>query len=470
MEQPFSDLSLDGKKCFLLAPHCYLVKGAKRGALYNLMTGSVFSVDENAATVLECCESGMALEEVMSRANGIQPGQVITYLEQLTDAGLGDFYEKPLPFIEKLQPTLTLDQRRRRRFQWPVSYAFLELTTDCNLNCIFCVPGETQVRRSTECARWTVGTSPKSLLEKSEWLGVIDDLAWLGCSAIHFLGGEPLLTWELLVNLIAHAREKGIAKIHLTTNAMLLDDERISLLTRHSVHLQIQVFSNCPELHEHLTGCPGGYQMLIQNLKKLKQAGIPCSLNLLLTEETLTNQSEAMKYFQAFEPHQLVVDVLRPTDPRDGVRSELAPHLFRCEPNFSRTMASSFFERRYSHACWLGKVAVTATGDILPCIAARKELLGSCRQKGLKQMYRDRDFDPFWYFTIDEIETCAVCEYRYACFDCRPVAQGACGRLTAKNPYCTYDPMEGRWLSPQVHAKVSLPAGDEALATDMERR
>lgn len=43
----------------------------------------------------------------------------------------------------------------------------------------------------------------------------------------------------------------------------------------------------------------------------------------------------------------------------------------------------------------------------------------------------------------DHIETCKSCEYRYACFDCRPDSNGA--DKYAKPWYCSYDPLTGTW-------------------------
>lgn len=49
----------------------------------------------------------------------------------------------------------------------------------------------------------------------------------------------------------------------------------------------------------------------------------------------------------------------------------------------------------------------------------------------------------------DDVLVCQDCEYRYVCFDCRPISEGAaCGNgdyKTAPYPRCTYDPYEGVW-------------------------
>lgn len=55
-----------------------------------------------------------------------------------------------------------------------------------------------------------------------------------------------------------------------------------------------------------------------------------------------------------------------------------------------------------------------------------------------------------WELTKDKVLVCKHCEYRYACFDCRPLAEGlSCGKSYSNAPYprCTYNPYTGEWGS-----------------------
>lgn len=436
--------------CFLLAPWCYLVRGARRGALYDLKRGDVFSMDEASSQVLEACETGRSLVEVAAQVGGVDPRELAARLEPVAAAGLGAFYALPAPFVEKVQPMLTGDQQRRRRQPTAVSYAFLELTTECDLDCSFCRPGELAVRRRTGCARWHGLGSGAGRLGEEEWLDVVDDLARLHCPAVHFMGGEPLLAGGLLAVLITRLRERSTPGIYLSTNTLALDAERIELLARHGVQVIIQVFSHRPEVHDRITGRPGSHAILMARLAELRRAGVGMAFNLVLTRETVGDREETLHSLAAFEPRQVSVDAVRPARPGEPVDPELVPHLFRCQPQFAPTGAATFFQRRDGHACWLGKLAVTATGDVLPCIVARSERIGNVREKSLKEMYRDGDFHDWWRLTADQIDGCSGCEFRYACFDCRPLACALGGQRTARDPFCTYDPRAGEWRQPQA--------------------
>ena len=46
---------------FTLNSDCFLIKGVKRGAIYNLDTGDVYSIDENSVKILDKCEKGISI-------------------------------------------------------------------------------------------------------------------------------------------------------------------------------------------------------------------------------------------------------------------------------------------------------------------------------------------------------------------------------------------------------------------------
>ena len=57
-----------------------------------------------------------------------------------------------------------------------------------------------------------------------------------------------------------------------------------------------------------------------------------------------------------------------------------------------------------------------------------------------------------WHTTKDHVEKCKDCEYRYACNDCRPLAQGSDSgkRWLASSVDCLYNPYTGKWEDERV--------------------
>jgi radical SAM protein with 4Fe4S-binding SPASM domain len=58
---------------------------------------------------------------------------------------------------------------------------------------------------------------------------------------------------------------------------------------------------------------------------------------------------------------------------------------------------------------------------------------------------KEKEIKNFWQFTLDKIEGCSSCEFRYACTDCRSLEEHLTGRLDGKRT-CSYNPREGKWL------------------------
>ena len=71
-----------------------------------------------------------------------------------------------------------------------------------------------------------------------------------------FFGGEPLLNWDLIQQVTAYvadlAAKRGVGKsLHITTNAILLDDERIKFLDDNGFSLIVSL-DGPEELHNQM--------------------------------------------------------------------------------------------------------------------------------------------------------------------------------------------------------------------------
>jgi hypothetical protein len=84
----------------------------------------------------------------------------------------------------------------------------------------------------------------------------------------------------------------------------------------------------------------------------------------------------------------------------------------------------------------------------------------------LRKIILGREMLKLWRLSMDRIEVCKDCEYRYVCEDCRPWAYGLTDNLCAKSPRCTYNPYTGEWGSVDG-ALNSLP---ECVGTQTKAR
>ena len=95
----------------------------------------------------------------------------------------------------------------------------------------------------------------------------------------------------------------------------------------------------------------------------------------------------------------------------------------------------------------MDKVYVAANLDVYPCVMERR--IKHCNIKCLGDLVLNEDIR---YMNKDHIEGCQNCEYRYACYDCRPNTLSE--NVMAKPWYCTYLPEKGEWLDENFFIKM----------------
>ena len=122
----------------------------------------------------------------------------------------------------------------------------MEVDTACNLKCIYCYLGE-----SKRSHKMTKEVADKSLefIFKTAKENNIDSI-----SGIIFIGGEPLLNFELIKYVVEKCKyfeQKGFAKVNLfniITNATLLSQDIINYINKEKINLQISLDGN-KEVH-----------------------------------------------------------------------------------------------------------------------------------------------------------------------------------------------------------------------------
>ena len=77
---------------FALREHCFLVSGAKRGAIYDLKTGDIFSINGDALKLLKLCESSFSIQEIVEKLNFSEnKSELFLYLNSLKENNIGIF-------------------------------------------------------------------------------------------------------------------------------------------------------------------------------------------------------------------------------------------------------------------------------------------------------------------------------------------------------------------------------------------
>lgn len=155
---------------------------------------------------------------------------------------------------------------------------YLITTTNCNLDCDYClyrssISGSLSKKSmmSFDIARKAIDKF-YNLVENNEKY----DGYW---QQITFYGGEPLLNKKLLLQAIPYASMKfhdTFTSIVVNTNLTVLDSELIELFKKFNVQLQVSIDGTKyqHDFHRKLFSGEGTYEIVVENIKKLKLSGI----------------------------------------------------------------------------------------------------------------------------------------------------------------------------------------------------
>lgn len=122
---------------------------------------------------------------------------------------------------------------------------------------------------------------------------------------IKFWGGEPLLRWDFIKEGILYAekkaREKGKQiKFMITTNGLLLEDEKLNFLKRHAVEIMFSIDGDRDTCGTHrlLKNKKHYYEGLFANLERLINSGLSYFVNLVVTPATVNKLYENFEFLR----------------------------------------------------------------------------------------------------------------------------------------------------------------------------
>jgi len=231
-----------------------------------------------------------------------------------------------------------------------LSFLWLEITAKCNLACAHCY----------------AESGPEADLYGSmaydDWTRVIDEAAEVGCGSVQFIGGEPTLH-PRLPDLIGHARRRGHELIEVFTNASRLDKSLLGCFQRHRVRVATSFYSDDPAVHDAITERPGSWQRTVTGIENVLAAGLPLRVGVTETTHNPGHAQRAVTFLKTLGVDRIKVDRER------GVGRGGLVHL-DCEGERYEELCGE---------CWKGKLCVTSSGEVFPCVFSRKTRLGDIR-------------------------------------------------------------------------------------------
>lgn len=237
---------------------------------YNIVldtcSGSVHCVDEVAYDIIAMYKSA-AREQIVSailekygEREDVTEEDILQCLDDvraLEDAGKlfsADQYED-----------LAFDYKNNSKV---VKALCLHIAHTCNLNCDYCFASQGKYQGERALMTFEVGKQAFDFLIANS--GTRRNLE------VDFFGGEPLMNWDVVKQLVAYAR--SVEKEHnknfrftLTTNGMLLDDEIIDFLNKEMSNVVLSLDGR-RDVHDHFRkdyAGRGSYDQIVPKFQRL---------------------------------------------------------------------------------------------------------------------------------------------------------------------------------------------------------
>jgi radical SAM protein with 4Fe4S-binding SPASM domain len=429
---------------FMLNPECILVKGALRGAIYDLKSGNVFSIDKTSVKILEKLSSGENLVKILRDGNMSQE-KLVAYLDNLKSQGLGrwsDIYNKRDVLVSPEINTV-------------LKYVLhLELTTGCNLNCIHCY-NESEISK----------LNTQNELSVDEWKRIIREGFEIGCRRVQFIGGEPFLNKKLLYSLIPFARKMGYTSLEVSTNGTLITEKDLDFLKENGVDIAFSVYSYNNQTHDLITKRKGSYKKTFRAIQCALEKTIIVRASVVVMRQNEQETTETLNFLRSLGVQYLRSAAIEPSGRGcniDLIDSEALNKQLRDKPHFAKINKNIFWRNKAGHNCFMEQICIGANGDVYPCLAEREISYGNAKSIELGKVFFSKLASKYKTLSKDNIETCRDCEYRYCCFDCRVRAFDLLESDFHPKPWwCSYNPYKGEWES----REISLKGGEEKWKT-----
>ena len=248
--------------------HCYKLGGLN--IVLDICSGSVHVVDEVAYDLIESYETKDketliqdALEKYKDREDVTREEleDCLSQIEELKEAGQ---LFSPDTF-SGMADTL------KRKSAGIVKALCLHVAHTCNLNCAYCFASQGKYQGERAIMSLEVGKRALEIL--------IENSPGRRNLEVDFFGGEPLMNWDMIKELVAYARvrEKEAGKnfrFTLTTNGLLIDDDEIDFANREmsNVVLSLDGRKSVHDRYRVDYAGNGSWERIVPKFQKLVEA------------------------------------------------------------------------------------------------------------------------------------------------------------------------------------------------------
>lgn len=389
---------------YALNDNVYIVNGTARGCIYDFNSSKLYSLNNLLSQEINSVNMGKIEVDTIS-------AELKRVFDELIGLGVLITSEKPVTRdINEIIP-----QNRCLNFAW------IEITNKCNLRCKHCY-NESDVHCDIA-------------MSIENYKIAVNELLKLGIKKVQIIGGEPFFDGHILKDMLDYTVGK-FQIIEIFTNGTMISDEWFEYLKQNNIRMALSVYSYDEKTHDSVTKVKGSWKKTNRTIAELKRFGIEYRVcNVLMNGTDLGEQTTDLYNLSSEK------DIVRMSGRANFslLNDDLIKKKLITKKSFQDAITKAFCRTMIcGHNCFSSRLYVSSDMSVYPCVMERR--IKHCVINENGEMRID---DSILRLNKDKIDICCHCEYRYACFDCRP--NSLSGNLYEKPWYCTYDPEIGEW-------------------------
>ena len=292
----------------------------------------------------------------------------------------------------------------------------LEVTKRCNFSCKHCY---------LENERFE-----KDLLSIDDIKSIIDQASDMGVFEFDITGGEPLVRSDIK-EILNYIYIKGM-RTRLYTNGFGINDDMISFFKSINLYCVRISIDGANEFVHNSIRCVDSYNIIIENIKKLQQAGIVVEITTIVMKDNQDQVEKLIGYLKGKFKIRHFIDCYIPVKKDDQTISPLQyASIIKCK------FDGKCFTKSKDDHCGIGKsyLFIDSKGNVRLCPMIKNFICGEIKKGRLEKVW-DNQKRVHSKIKCDNKE---ICVYKETCDGgCRARAYYLTGNINGKDEYFCY--------------------------------
>ncbi|MCL2576881.1 MAG: radical SAM protein [Defluviitaleaceae bacterium] len=302
------------------------------------------------------------------------------FVKEMIANGVAYLYDKDV-YVEPVKLVSEWEIRGCLEKPMDLDDLYIQITDECNLKCDFCSL-DAVYNKCKGCFKWKIQDKQ---ISTEKFLSILGQFCKLKIGNVVFSGGNPLLSWERVVETVLYLKNKGMKTNYcVKTNGFGISDSIIKDCMKHEITFDFVMIENSDVTSVAIEK--------IRNIVEYK------------TSEIMYKDKNAKINYDNVNTAEVILNENR--------SKTIKTFLERMD-----TAITDISNRKKFSNCLSKTLAITMSGKLLPC-PAFDDYIGDLTKESLIDIFQLQKQDRFTRLSKDNMLICKKCPYRYACVDC----------------------------------------------------